>query len=221
MERYNIFKHIHKGLRALLYDVSLTIQRTSFSHNEQTARAFEKIELSLNLFESHTYIKDVFLLPVIEKVDNAIPRQFEIEHKADLDMSGRLKKLILNYRFTGNNDDQSEASAICNAFMEFMIFNLQHMEKEEKVLNQTLWHHFSDKDIEAIERKIIANIPPGEMAEYSKWMLLGVNNDEAIQLMSKIRRKAPDIVYETVYITAEKELPSERWYTVMEGMYDV
>lgn len=45
--RFNLFKRVHKGLRALLADTLLQVQQTDFQINEQAAAAIERIKLVL------------------------------------------------------------------------------------------------------------------------------------------------------------------------------
>ena len=49
-----------------------------------------------------------------------------------------------------------------------MLFNIEHMAKEEYVLNPILWRYYTDAELMAIKQQIIANIPQNYMTQYSK-----------------------------------------------------
>ena len=52
-----------------------------------------------------------------------------------------------------------------------MAENLEHMHHEETEHNAVLWDAYSDAELEAIERALIASVAPDEMAAVARWML--------------------------------------------------
>src|SRR5262245_24893808 len=144
MERYNSFNLMHKALRAMFYDTALTIQQTCFDEPADTEVAFEKLENMLFLFERHTYYEDSFILPAIAAYEPELVDRFEKEHVTDFMLSNRLKNLLNIYRNVNFSEERIAAgSAISKSFVEFMVFNLEHMAKEEVLLNKALWKHYT------------------------------------------------------------------------------
>ena len=50
MNRFNSFLFVHKGLRAMLYDASLTLQQTDFSMSAEAEKALTKVDNVLFVF---------------------------------------------------------------------------------------------------------------------------------------------------------------------------
>jgi hypothetical protein len=219
MQRYNVFNQIHKALRALLYDTALSLQQAWLADPAEAAVALGKVETVLGFFDGHAHHEDHFILPAVEAYNKQLVDEFEKEHVTDLALSNRLRSLLNIYRHAVSGEEKLEAgSAITKAFVEFMIFNLQHMAKEEILLNQVLWEHYTDQQIIAIQEKLVATIPPQEMMLSSKWMFRGINNMEAIHWLKAIRSNAPEFVFQSLVQLGEKELPSERWNRIWNNI---
>ena len=219
MQRYNPFNLIHKALRAMLYDAALTVQQTNFAEEGEAITALEKIEDVLFLFENHAHHEDSFVLPAVEVYEPKLVKEFEEEHEEDLRLSNRMKNLLIIYRNTYFTEEKIVCgSAISKSFVEFMVFNLEHMAKEEMVLTQALWEHYTDEQILSLNQKIVASIPQEEMAIASKWMLRGINNNEAINWLKTIKQNAPEFVINSLMSIAEKELPAHRFNIIEEAI---
>jgi hypothetical protein len=212
MQRYNVFNQIHKGLRAFLYDTALSIQQTWFADAAGATPVLEKIETVLQFFDGHAHHEDHFILPAVEQYNKALVDEFEKEHVMDLALSNRLRSLLNIYRHAVSGEEKLEAgSAISKAFVEFMIFNLQHMAKEEILLNQALWQHYTDQQILGIQQRLLDTIPPQEMALSGKWMFRGINDMEATYWLTGVRNTAPEFVFQSLAQLGAKELPADRW----------
>lgn len=219
MQRYNSFTLIHKALRAMLYDTALTIQQTSFANNDESELALDKIENVLFLFEQHAHHEDTFVNPAVEVFEPGVGKAFEKEHVEDLRLSNQLKNLLNIYRNANFTDEKIiSGSAIAKSFIEFMIFNLQHMAKEEILLNEALWKHYTDEQIMSISQKIIASIPQEELTIAYKWMVRGINNFDAVNWLKGIKLNAPAFVFEAILDVARKELPENRFEIIMEAL---
>lgn len=219
MNRYNIFNQVHKGLREILYNTASLLQQTNFSNEEETAIALKQVQDVLFLFDKHAHTEDSFILPAIETFDPTVATLFEEEHIQDHELSNRMRTLLHIFNYcTLETEQQNAASAIRYAFIEFMIFNLQHMAKEETTLNTLLWRYFSDDQLKGITQQIVAQVPPDAMTQYSKWMIKGMNNQEIIDWLKEIKNNAPGFVFNSMMELAEKELAANRWATIQENI---
>jgi len=217
MQRYNSFNLIHKGLPAMLYDTASSIQRAYFGDTNEAAIALDKVEEALFLFENHAHHEDSFVLPAIEAHEPQVVEQFEQEHEEDLRLASRLKKLVNIYRNIFLSEERINCgSAIAKSFVEFMVFNLEHMAKEEIIINHALWKYYTDEQILALNQKLIASIPPAEFALATKWMIRGVSNFEAVNWLISVKQTAPSFVFDGLLSIAEKELPAHRYHEIRD-----
>ncbi len=219
MNRYNIFNQIHKGLRALLYETSLQLQQTDFSDDGQTGAVTAKVQLALELFEGHAHTEDHFILPKIETYEPSVSDAFEQEHVEDMELGQRVAGLLEILNGTATVESKKETGRqLVIAFVDFMVFNLEHMKKEEDILNKLLWRYYSDEELAGITQTIVASIPPDKMAVISKWMMRGLAEDEIIGWLKEVKLHAPAFIYQPLYAMAAAELPESRWMRVKEAM---
>jgi len=219
MSRFNIFNQVHKALRAMLYDTSLALQQTHFADAEESETALEKVSVAVDVFDKHSAHEDSFILPAIRQYEPSLSDAFEQEHEKDHALSESLRGLLTVYRYAIKTEVKIETGrAINKAFIEFMIFNLEHMAKEETVLNKVLWRYYSDAQIMALNQKIVASLPPEEMAFTSAWMMRGMSNTEISGWLKTVEKNAPEPVFTMLFSIAEKELPGDRFRKVMENL---
>lgn len=217
MNRYNIFGQVHKGLRAMLYQTALHLQQTDFTNADAAEDALAQLAIAVDLFDKHAHTEDTMVFTAIEKNEPALVNAFEKEHEEDHALGQRLRGLLTAFAHTVSTDDKMIiGNAITEAFIDFMIFNLKHMAKEEDLINKALWKHYSDTELHGITQKIVASIAPQHMALFSRWMMRGLNNCEITNWLKEIKNTAPDFVFQSLMQTAARELDAPRWQMVQE-----
>ena len=219
MKRYNIFNQIHKGLRALLYETIIKLQQTDFTDAEDADEAVQQVKIILDLFDEHAHTEDTFILPAIVEYEPSVVDVFAHEHVKDLALSNKLNGLLQAFSLTISPDAKREiGTAISNAVFEFMLFNLEHMKKEEDVLNKLLWRYYTDEVLHGITMNIIANVPADKMPLYNKWMMRGLSNTEIIGWLKQVKNNAPEFVFNSYVDLAVNELSEYRWQKVQEQL---
>jgi len=219
MQRYNIFLQVHKGLRALLYETALQVQHTDFWNVEEGDNTIEAISDVVRLFEKHASTEDTLVFPSVEKYDPAVSDAFEQEHIKDHLLGELLTNAMTSYRTAAVITEKAEAGKrIQSAFIKFMVFNLEHMAKEEEVINPILWRHYSDAELMGITQVILAKLPQEDVIEMSRWMMRGLNNTEITGWLKGVEKNAPEIVFRSLFATAEKELTERRFRQVLESL---
>lgn len=218
-QRYNIFKQIHKGLRAMLYDTAINLQLTDFSNTEDAEISLEKLNQTLATFYEHATQEDRFILPIIARFNPSLVEEFDSEHEKDEFMSHRINSLVTAYRNSGSSDGRIEAGdAIGRAFNEFIAFNLYHMNKEEEKINPILWENYSDEGIKEIRRTLVASISTDQVLVTSKWMMLGISDAEVTTWLQEVKNNAPVFVFQSLMELAERVLSPNRWNKIQGGL---
>lgn len=215
MQRYNSFNQIHKALRALLYDTALSLQQTDFMVKPECDAAIEKVVAVLDLFEEHAHNEDAHVLPAIFSFEPSIVDAFEQEHVQDLELSRKLHLTIAElYRATTAVEKQHLGRQLTIAFIQFMVFNLNHMAKEEDILNEILWRYYTDAEIKKIEAVIRQSAPAARQPFVIKWMIRGISNSEAVTWFKGLQQQLPAPVFEGILAIAEAELPASRFQQI-------
>lgn len=217
--RYNIFNQIHKALRTILFDTATLLQQTDFADAEESAASIQRLKDVIHYFEKHAYAEDHFVLPALEQYDASIVDLFEKEHIEDHELGEKLAAQLEQLeRSLSIQSRIITGEAINITFIEFVVFNLRHMAKEEDILNKMLWKHYSDEELHAITQQIVAHNPPELMAVLAKWMMRSLNNAEITHWLKEVKENAPEPVFGQLVFAAEQELTNHRWLQVQESL---
>lgn len=219
MTRFNTFNQIHKALRTLLFDTAISIQHTNFANQDEVEPLLERILTVIEAFDQHASHEDSEILPILREYEPSIVDLFQQEHILDHQLGASLKKLIATYGTVQRPEEQlSVGNQILHAFMSFTAFNLDHMTKEETVLNERLWRYYSDAEILAINQRIVASLLPEEMRFTATWMMKGMNNTEITSWLRTVQANAPEAVFNLLFSIAEKELSYQRFRQILEDL---
>lgn len=219
MERYNSFNIIHKGLRAALYETALQLQQTDFIEEDEAEKALGRVKEIVMLFEGHAHKEDNFILPMINEYEPSVAASFNTEHEEDERLGNELNTAVEKVASSLiPQEKMASGSELIECFVRFMIFNLEHMAKEEDIINKILWRYYSDDEIKEVASQISANTPPWMQDFYAKWMLRGINNSEATVWMKAIQKGAPSVVFQTLLQKAEQELPARRFQKINQSL---
>jgi hypothetical protein len=219
MQRVNIFNQIHKGLRVALYDTAKFLQCADFTSEVEAEEAISKTKEVLMLFDEHAGKEDRYILPAIQAYEPSVVDAFEQEHEKDLALSAALDHALDSFHYLCTDLEKIEAGKNLNReFVAFMCFNLEHMAREEELINNILWRYFDDAYILGIQHTIVQSIEPWHNDFYNKWMLRGANNAEIESWLKAVNASAPKIVYETLFTKAAQELPSDRFQKIKASL---
>ncbi|MDB5251057.1 MAG: hypothetical protein JWP27_226 [Flaviaesturariibacter sp.] len=221
MQRHNIFNQIHKGLRALLFDTALHLQRTDFTNEVEAEEALNKVREAVLLFDEHAQKEDAFVLPAIAEFEPSVVATFQAEHVKDMALSNQLTASVETF-FLQDAPAQKilAGQQLTRSFMAFTVFNLEHMAKEEDLVNTILWRYYSDEVILGMQQEIVRNTTPWLNDFFSKWMLRGINTAEATSWLQAVQATAPDVVFQTLLNKAAEELPGARFERIASALAD-
>jgi len=219
MQRYNSFNIIHKGLRAALYQTALLLQQTDFADQEQAEEAVNKVKEIIMLFEGHAHKEDNYVLPLINEYEPSVVTAFNNEHEEDAKLGNELNDAVQKLQDSADTIEKAiSGRELTESFVRFMVFNLNHMAKEEDIINKILWRYYSDDEIKAVVGKISQLDPPWIQEFYVKWMIRGISNTEAIEWIKAVEKGAPAVVFKALVQKAEQELPKHRFQKINSSL---
>lgn len=221
MQRYNIFSQVHKGLRALLYHTANTLQQTDFGNAHEADPVMKQVTDAMDLFDRHAISEDNFIHPAIERFEPGVTALFREKHREQQVLGNRIRTLVQMFIHNFSTEERVLlGGAVRFAFVEFLTARLEQMAKEEDVLNNLLWANYSDEELRATTRQIVAQMAPAEMGKFCRWMLHGLNNSEIIAWLKEVRNNATGCVFNDLLSAAANELPESRWMVIKESLVD-
>src|SRR5687768_17828172 len=105
MRRYNLFR-IHKGLRALLYDTALQMQKTDFSNFEQSDAALDHLYIAIEFIESHINIEEAFIFPLLTRYEKNTVTSIVKDQQEGLNLAEEIKKISRIFRYSESDSER-------------------------------------------------------------------------------------------------------------------
>jgi iron-sulfur cluster repair protein YtfE (RIC family) len=186
--RPSFYRDIHKGLRALLFDVMQKAGRLDFSDRDAVARYRAELKAAIDFLMSHAEHENEFVGPLLAQHAPELARRITAVHE---DQEQELPELLAMI-------DRGAAHGFVLELARISGELLVHMTEEEEVLMPALWASMTDAEIMAAHDALVASIPPQEMAYALSWMLPSMNAPERAELLAHVRASAPPEVFDFV-----------------------
>ena len=214
-QRYNIFKRTHKGLRAMLFDAGAKIQQTDFSKSKQANAAIEAIKQSTRSFLYHLSKEDTIVFHSVVLYAPYIVAMIEQTNIKDEALARSVDKTINEYKGLSSKKDMIVFGHQLQAvFFEFTAAVLQHMNKEETVINELLWSNYTDQQLVAMEVEMMKQATSSDCTWYTGKILKELSNREILLWVDAIKEHASPFMLKKLISTARIVLPIDRWQMI-------
>lgn len=216
--RFNLFKSVHKGLRALLADTLLQLQQTDFLIADQATVAVERIKLVLLLMHRHTKWEEDFIFPKLGTESQSMISFFTNQHYHTDALTLNMDILICGFvEAKTNMEKEAVANNLLNAFVEFLAYNFNHMNMEEQLINPLLWSNNDDNELRALQLQHLNASTSRSEQVFLQWMLIHNTNRELVSWMNSMNQKSTQ--FNLVYDLAQKVLAPERLESINLNIY--
>jgi hypothetical protein len=209
-QRFSLYRHIHKAIRAVAHDMVEHAQRTDFSEPREVETLARVVEEAFAIFEGHAAKETEFLTPVLRVCAPSLAADSDGEHR---EQELRMRDLRRALQAAGRA--QGTSPALGHAFVvglsRFEGEMLVHMADEEERLMPALWSAFDDAALERIHQALLASIPPADKARVVGWLLPALSAPERTELLGSLRASVPPQAFETLRGLAQRVLSSADW----------
>jgi len=214
-QRYNIFRRTHKGLRSMLFDAGAKLQQTDFTKSKQASAAVDAIKQSTRSFLYHLSKEDKIIYHSVVLYAPYIVAMIEQTNLKDQVLAESIDKIIDQQK---EQDTKKEMIAFGHqlqaVFFEFTAAVLQHMSKEETVINEILWSNYSDTQLVGMEVEIMKQATSSDCTWYTGKILKGLSNREILMWVDIIKEHASPFMLKKLISTARIVLPIDRWQMI-------
>jgi hypothetical protein len=204
--RVDLYGTVHKGLRALLCETLVCVGATD-PDSERSWRAAKSCALDLvSLCEQHLRDEDAFIEAAMAERITDHAGETHADHAHHLEAMTRIRAAIALVDARAGAD---RASALRELYLELSSFvadNLEHMRREETENNALLWAHFTDDELLAILRALLAVIPPESMHAFHRCMLPAMHHGERVGMLAAMQAGAPRAAFEGALALARERL---------------
>lgn len=210
-QRFDIYRQIHKALRAYLTDTLLTIGRMDLASSSDLHAGLTQLRELLDFCEKHLQHENEFIHPALQARRPGSADSMYAHHQHHEQMIEELRAGVDQLLAVHHHEREQYGAQLYRKLALFVADNLAHMHDEETLNNRILWECYSDAEIHAIHDAILQVIPPQENAMVMQWMLPSLNHQERHELLSGMRREAPQPVFEGTLEIARQHLPRSEW----------
>ena len=214
-QRYNIFKRTHKGLRSMLFDAGARIQQTDFSKSKQAIAAMEAIKQLTRSFLYHLSKEDNIVYHSVVLHAPYIVAMIEQTNIKDEALARSITSMVDQYKELNTKKEMiAFGQQLQAAFFEFTAAVLQHMSKEETVVNELLWSNYTDRELIGMEVEMMKQATSSDCNWYTGKILKELSNREILVWVDSIKEHATPLMLKKLISTARIVLPIDRWQMI-------
>lgn len=204
--RYDMYAHIHKGLRAFMAHALVRVGRLDPHDAAEVAEVRPEVQALLQICRGHVQHENDFVHAAMNARAAGSSARIAAEHEGHLQAIAALQQLLDRI-----DDDAVVAQALYRALGQFVAENFEHMQREETDHNAVLWATHSDAELHAIEQRIVASQTPEEATLALRWMLPHMSPAERATMLAGMRQGAPAEVFEGVLSMIRPLLGGRDW----------
>ena len=196
--RHNPYTLIHKGLRACMTDVLVTVGRIDPLDADDVATAARAVREMLDFARSHLQHEEDWIHTALEDRragSSAATHADHLEHRAAFAL------LEASLRELEDSIGAERPVAALRLYRQLALFvadNFQHMHVEETENQATLIECYSEEEVLAIEAGIVGSLTPAEVALAMRWMLPSASAPERAGVLAAMQRTAPRPAFEGI-----------------------
>ena len=204
--RHDMYGPIHKALRLFMTRTLCVVGAADPAEAAEIDDALAMVERLLALCEVHLKDENEFVHPALEKARAGTSARIAAEHEHHAETIADLRDLAGLVRDSSEGLRGDALARLYRALALFVAENLQHMHVEETVHNPALWAAYTDAELEAIEQRLVASIPPAAMAEALQWFIPALNASERAGMLAGMQQGMPPEPFQGVLEIARRTL---------------
>jgi phosphoglycolate phosphatase-like HAD superfamily hydrolase len=223
--KVDLFTPVHKGLRAMIYGLSVQLQSNDFADVDATTDLVGDLENDfatarsagciLCAFAHHAHVEESIVFPPSAKAANALITDLIKDHheltRRELEIATTARELL----GLSSPEERIAAGIVVNQKAnELFARYIVHMNREEVELVPIMREHFTDQEQLAMQGAIIRTFPPDQLMALLGWMLPALNVTELSELVGGLKQMAPPPVLKAVTDLCDARVESIRWAAV-------
>ncbi|MBS0343192.1 MAG: hemerythrin domain-containing protein [Proteobacteria bacterium] len=216
--RLDIYRTIHKALRALMSDTLVAVGRMDVHDELELAQTTQRTLQMLDFLRSHLGHENAFIHPALEARTPGASEHIahdHVHHEAEIDELAAAATALLN---TDAQARDAAALVLYHRLSLFVAHNFEHMHVEESAHNSALWAHYTDGELVDLHNRLVASIPPEEMMFCMRWMVPFMNPGERAAVLADMRAHAPAPAFAAVLEMARPHLQAREWDKLMQAL---
>lgn len=216
--RFDIYRVIHKALRALMAEALTALGRADVQDDREAAHVLARIRSLVAILRGHLEHENEFIHRALEARRPGSSARTADDHAHHLESIAALEALL---RELESDSGAARVEAAHRLYQELALFvaeNLVHMQIEEADNNRVLWAAYTDAELIELQNALVASVPPQELAEVLPRMASAATPSERALLLADVQRKAPAEVFSGLLESVRPHLNAREWDKLMRAL---
>jgi hypothetical protein len=164
--RVDLFSTIHKGVRALLFELSTEAARLDVNSTPAVDALVARVERVLGFLEEHAHTEDTYILTELRALDPLLADELACEHRA-LDAAQTEVALAAEAVALADLSQRPVAGTrLVRVVNHLVALHLLHMNREETEVNAALWAGRGDAELAALREALRGGLSRERYAEW-------------------------------------------------------
>jgi hypothetical protein len=209
--RFDLYGPIHKAIRRF---VNATLDRfgaLDIGDDAALQAALDEAQQLLDGLRGHLKHENDFIHTAIEARQPGGPRETAEQHVDHLEAIAALEADLALLRAAPAAQRETRVARLYRRLALFAAENLHHMHLEETANNELLWTHYSDTELREIHERLVAHVPPPEMAMWLRWMAMSLTPAELAGMLAGMQAKAPPQAFRAATAAVRASVDDARW----------
>lgn len=216
--RHDLYRNIHKGLRAAMFDTVLRVGRTDPTDTTATSATLDQADRLLAFMGAHVKHENEHVHTAIEARTPGGARRTSDDHHEHAENLAALRAQVVGMRGLVGGAAADALHRLYLDLAEFVAENLRHMRVEETQNNAQLWFLYSDAELAAIHDRLLASVEPPAMVEAISWMARGLTLPELVALVTEARANAPAPAFAAMLELIGLQVEPARWTALTRAL---
>jgi hypothetical protein len=216
--RFDIYRVVHKALRALMAEALSAIGRVDALDDEATAQVLARVRTLLGLLRGHVEHENDFIHMALETRRPGSSARTADDHAHHLGSIATLEALLAQTESAPGAARVEAAHRLYQQLALFVAENFVHMQAEETDNNRALWAAYTDAELIDIQNALVASISPQELAELLPRMASSATPIERATLLADVQRKVPAEVFSRLLESVRPHLTAREWDKLVRAL---
>lgn len=216
MASHDVYKDVHKGLRAALFAVTGEAGRTDPCDEPALRALAEHVSTLTKRLTSHASHENKYLQPLIEehvpqRAANVVDAHVSLEVRM-LEIEAHANRITVEPR----GDRLGLVHQLYLDLARYTSSYLEHQDEEERTIMPALDAALGMEALLDVHQKLVAGTPPDELAQFMALMIPAMNIDERTELLGGMRVNAPGEVFNGIWALTASVLPTDDFEALAE-----
>jgi hypothetical protein len=216
--RYDIYRPIHKGLRAFMSETLSSVGRLDADDAAEVEQTLAQVRDLLGICRVHLEMEEQHLHPAMESRHGGSSSRIAADHAGHLEAFDTLASAVRAVEGAHGATRSAAAITLYRRLALFVADNFEHMHAEETDGNAVLWQTHTDEELQAIEQAIGASVPPAHKALGLRWMVPNLAPQERALLLTKFKRGMPPEAFTAAMASLKPHLDQKNWNKLLADL---